>query len=55
VRACVRVRADATVPGTKIEVRDIIKQPGGLIGLTLEKLVFQRIERFTVIRWGMMT
>jgi NitT/TauT family transport system permease protein len=27
----------------------------GLIGLALEKLVFQRIERFTVIRWGMMT
>jgi NitT/TauT family transport system permease protein len=27
----------------------------GLIGLALEKLVFQRIERVTVIRWGMMT
>ena len=27
----------------------------GLIGLVLEKLVFQRIERFTVVRWGMMT
>jgi NitT/TauT family transport system permease protein len=27
----------------------------GLIGLALEKLVFQRIERYTVIRWGMMS
>jgi NitT/TauT family transport system permease protein len=27
----------------------------GLIGLALEKLVFQRIERFTVVRWGMMS
>jgi NitT/TauT family transport system permease protein len=27
----------------------------GIIGLALEKLVFQRIERFTVVRWGMMT
>jgi NitT/TauT family transport system permease protein len=27
----------------------------GVIGLGLEKLVFQRLERFTVIRWGMMT
>ena len=26
----------------------------GLVGLVLEKLVFQRIERFTVGRWGMM-
>jgi NitT/TauT family transport system permease protein len=26
----------------------------GLIGLTLEKLVFQRIEDYTVVRWGMM-
>src|SRR5881227_852099 len=26
-----------------------------LIGLTLEKLVFQRLEQFTVVRWGMMT
>ena len=26
-----------------------------IIGLTLEKLVFQRIEDFTVVRWGMMT
>jgi NitT/TauT family transport system permease protein len=26
-----------------------------VIGLTLEKLVFERIERVTVIRWGMMT
>jgi NitT/TauT family transport system permease protein len=25
------------------------------IGLTLEKLVFQRLETFTVVRWGMMT
>lgn len=25
-----------------------------LIGLTLEKLVFQPLERFTVVRWGMM-
>lgn len=25
-----------------------------VIGLTLEKLVFQRIEEFTVVRWGMM-
>jgi ABC-type nitrate/sulfonate/bicarbonate transport system permease component len=25
------------------------------IGLALEKLVFQRLERFTVVRWGMMT
>jgi NitT/TauT family transport system permease protein len=27
----------------------------GALGLALEKLVFQRIERFTVQRWGMMT
>jgi NitT/TauT family transport system permease protein len=27
----------------------------GVIGLGLEKLVFQRVERFTVMRWGMMT
>jgi NitT/TauT family transport system permease protein len=26
-----------------------------LIGLALEKLVFQRIERYTLVRWGMMT
>ncbi len=26
-----------------------------LIGLTLEKLVFQPLEEFTVVRWGMMT
>jgi len=26
-----------------------------LIGLTLEKLVFQRIEELTVVRWGMMS
>jgi NitT/TauT family transport system permease protein len=25
------------------------------IGLALEKLVFQRLENFTVVRWGMMT
>jgi NitT/TauT family transport system permease protein len=27
----------------------------GAIGLALEKLVFQRLEHFTVVRWGMMT
>jgi NitT/TauT family transport system permease protein len=27
----------------------------GLIGLVLEKLVFQRLEEFTVVRWGMLT
>jgi ABC-type nitrate/sulfonate/bicarbonate transport system permease component len=26
-----------------------------LIGLVLEKLVFQRLEQFTVVRWGMIT
>jgi len=26
-----------------------------LIGLALEKLVFQRIEELTVVRWGMMS
>jgi NitT/TauT family transport system permease protein len=26
-----------------------------VIGLALEKLVFQRLEKFTVVRWGMMT
>ena len=26
----------------------------GIIGLALEKLVFQRLEEFTVVRWGMM-
>jgi len=26
----------------------------GVIGLALEKLVFQRLEEFTVVRWGMM-
>jgi len=27
----------------------------GVIGLALEKGVFQRLERYTVVRWGMMT
>src|SRR5450830_1746194 len=27
----------------------------GIIGLTLEKLVFQKIEHYTVVRWGMIT
>jgi NitT/TauT family transport system permease protein len=27
----------------------------GAIGLALEKLVFQRIENYTVVRWGMMS
>jgi NitT/TauT family transport system permease protein len=27
----------------------------GAIGLSLEKLVFQRLERSTLVRWGMMT
>jgi NitT/TauT family transport system permease protein len=27
----------------------------GAIGLALEKLVFQKLEQFTVMRWGMMT
>jgi NitT/TauT family transport system permease protein len=27
----------------------------GVIGLTLEKFAFQPIERYTVVRWGMMT
>ena len=27
----------------------------GMIGLALEKLVFQRIEQYTVVRWGMMS
>jgi NitT/TauT family transport system permease protein len=27
----------------------------GIIGLTLEKLVFQKLEEYTVMRWGMMT
>jgi NitT/TauT family transport system permease protein len=27
----------------------------GVIGLALEKLVFQKLEEFTVMRWGMMT
>ena len=26
-----------------------------IVGLALEKLVFQRLEEFTVVRWGMMT
>jgi NitT/TauT family transport system permease protein len=26
-----------------------------IVGLVLEKLVFQRLEEFTVVRWGMMT
>ncbi|MCC6778315.1 MAG: ABC transporter permease [Hyphomicrobiales bacterium] len=26
----------------------------GVIGLALEKLVFQRLEQYTVVRWGMM-
>jgi NitT/TauT family transport system permease protein len=25
----------------------------GVIGLALEKLVFQRLENYTVVRWGM--
>ena len=27
----------------------------GIVGIGLEKLVFARLERFTVVRWGMMT
>ena len=27
----------------------------GVIGLALEKFVFQRLEQYTVVRWGMMT
>ncbi len=27
----------------------------GIIGLTLENLVFQKIENYTVVRWGMIT
>lgn len=27
----------------------------GVVGLVLEKQVFERIERFTVVRWGMLT
>ena len=27
----------------------------GVLGLALEKLVFQKLEEFTVMRWGMMT
>ena len=27
----------------------------GVVGLALEKLVFERLERFTVVRWGMLT
>jgi len=27
----------------------------GILGLVLEKLVFQKIEQYTVMRWGMMT
>jgi NitT/TauT family transport system permease protein len=27
----------------------------GIIGLALEKIVFQKIEEYTVMRWGMMT
>jgi NitT/TauT family transport system permease protein len=27
----------------------------GILGLALEKLVFERIEHYTVVRWGMMT
>ena len=26
----------------------------GIIGLILEKLVFQKLENYTVVRWGMM-
>jgi len=27
----------------------------GAMGLALEKLVFQRLEKITVVRWGMIT
>ena len=26
-----------------------------MIGLALEKFVFERLEKFTVVRWGMIT
>jgi NitT/TauT family transport system permease protein len=26
-----------------------------IIGLVLEKFVFEKLEKFTVVRWGMMT
>jgi ABC-type nitrate/sulfonate/bicarbonate transport system permease component len=27
----------------------------GIVGLALEKIVFERLEQYTVVRWGMMT
>jgi NitT/TauT family transport system permease protein len=27
----------------------------GIIGFVLEKFVFEQLERYTVVRWGMMT
>jgi hypothetical protein len=27
----------------------------GIVGLTLEKVVFEPLEQSTVVRWGMMT
>ncbi len=27
----------------------------GIVGLVLEKVVFERLERYTVVRWGMLT
>ena len=27
----------------------------GLVGVLLEKQVFERLERYTVVRWGMLT
>jgi NitT/TauT family transport system permease protein len=27
----------------------------GIVGLLLEKQVFERVERYTVVRWGMLT
>ena len=27
----------------------------GVVGFVLEKVVFERLERYTVVRWGMLT
>ena len=35
--------------------RDTLIWSAALIGLALEKLVFERLEEFTVVRWGMLT
>ena len=50
-RVAARVLGQADESTLKALIDGVI----AVIGLALEKLVFQRLESYTVVRWGMMT